>query len=363
MSNRNAAATALLLAALAVGGCSPGGGPIDFPVGMFGVTSTQAAMDLAKAGFDAFQPVGVSGPENPFVQLARREGFLLLVPPAWKPDDKPGCPAFGNVAWYLYDEPDVHGVSRAEMIERHREARLRCPNDPTALVVGDGRRARDYSGISEILMVDWYPVPHLPLESAGDHVRLTARAAQGARTWAVLQAMDWRDFPQRDPSKPKVGRFPTLEEIRFMSYDAVLNGARGVWYFAYSSGHGRDLGQAPGQLRAVEWVARELRSMAPVFGRGREVRLPFDLASGAGYAARCWTFAGRDYLVLARRGSRPSEALPPAVLAPGWRPLFEVRRDVRDLLDERSDGYHLRPYQVLVLESRLKVWRVLGSTS
>jgi hypothetical protein len=51
----------------------------------------------------------------------------------------------------------------------------------------------------------------------------------------------------------------------------------------------------------------------------------------------------------------PGEALEAA-----WRPLFEARRDPRELLTKYEDAYYLKPYQVLVLESRLRPSRLLG---
>jgi len=36
-----------------------------------------------------------------------------------------------------------------------------------------------------------------------------------------------------------------------------------------------------------------------------------------------------------------------------WRPLFETRRYQKELLHEINGTYYLKPYQVLVLESRL----------
>jgi hypothetical protein len=40
--------------------------------------------------------------------------------------------------------------------------------------------------------------------------------------------------------------------------------------------------------------------------------------------------------------------------------LFEARRDPRELLKKHLDAYYLKPYQVLVLESRLRPSRLFG---
>ena len=255
--------------------------------------------------------------------------------------------------------PLGNGVTCDQLAGYQRKVQAWAPGSKTAFVVGDGSKAKNYPGVADVIMVDWYPVPHLPLESAGDHVRMTAEAAGGRKVWAVLQAMDWRDFPQSDPKKKRIGRFPDLAEIRFMSYDAVLNGASGIWYFAYSTAAGSNLSQTPELLFAVSGTARELRAMAPIFARGRPIPLPFEPPT-KGWMARAWTYHGRDYLVLANRTKDRQWKVPEEALLPAWRPLFEVRRDPRELLKKYQDAYYLKPYQVLVLESRLRPKRLLG---
>ena len=52
--------------------------------------------------------------------------------------------------------------------------------------------------------------------------------------------------------------------------------------------------------------------------------------------------------------------VPEEALKATWRPLFEARRDPRELLKKHLDAYYLKPYQVLVLESRLRPKRLFG---
>jgi len=334
--------------------------PEEFPVGFFGVSAPADARALAEQGFDAVQSyAGDAASVALLARAARANGQLLLASADAPMAAGARAADFPGTVWYLADEPDVHGTTVAELAARERAVKAWAPQARTAFVVGDGRRAADFPGVADALMVDWYPVPHLALESAGDMVRLTAAAAGGRKVWAVLQAMDWRDFPQRDPKKKRIGRFPTADEIRFMSYDAVLNGAQGVWYFTYSTATGVDLGQRPEQMAAVADAARELRALAPVFARGREIAPPF-AARPAGPAARAWTYRGRDYVVLAARRTGSDVLFPSEMLAAGWRPLFESRRDPRDLLRRFGASYYLRAHQVLVLESRLSPERLFG---
>lgn len=350
---------AILLAAFFLSACGAPA-PAEFPVGFFGVETAEDAKLLASRGYNAFQSYQTS-PERvkAVADEARRSGALFLASHAEILPSTTAPAAFPGTWWYLQDEPDIHDMDQAAMKAVEKKVLEWSPGSKTAFVVGDGSKAKNYPDVADAIMVDWYPVPHLPLESAGDHVRMTADAAGGRKVWAVLQAMDWREFPQKDPKKKRIGRFPDLAEIRFMSYDAVLNGAQGIWYFVYTLAPGRNLSHTPELLFAVDWVAREMKELAPIFARGRPIPLPFEPPT-KGWMARAWTYHGRDYLILANRTKDRQWKVPPEALKPYWRPLFEVRRDPRELLKEHKGSHYLKPYQVLVLESRLRPKRLLG---
>lgn len=327
--------------------------PMQFPVGFFGVEKAEDARLLAGKGYNAFQSYRTSPEEVLLVaRETQRQGAMLLVSPKALYNTTHTAAEFPDAVWYLQDEPDIHGMDQAALKAVETQALSWAPGAKTAFVVGDGRKSKDYPDVADAIMVDWYPVPHLPLESAGDHVRMTAEAAGGRKVWAVLQAMDWRLFVAPNPRKKPVGRFPETAEIRFMSYDSVLSGAQGIWYFTYTLPDGRTLAQEPSQMSAVDTVAGELRAMAPIFARGRAIPLPFE-APVKGLRARAWTYRGRDYLVLVNRTKDRQWKVPDAALEPRWRPLFEAGRDTRELLKKHMDAYYLRPYQVLVLKSRL----------
>jgi len=347
---------ALLAAAvLLASACGPA--PREFPIGFYGVRTTADARSLSAKGYNGFM---VSAqPEELMMFQREAPGAMLVASPGAVMASTRAAAEFPSVVWYLQDEPDVWGVDLAGMKALEAKATAWAPGAMTAFVVSDGRKAKDYPGVAGAIMVDWYPVPHLPLESAGDHVRMTAEAAGGRKVWAVLQAMDWRDFRHEGINRKGVGRFPTRAEIRFMSYDSVLNGAQGVWYFTYSTAAGSNLSHTPASMSAVDSTAGELRAMAPIFARGRPIPLPFEPPT-KGWLARAWTYRGRDYLVLANRTKDRQWRVPEEALKSYWRPLFETRRDPRELLKSHNGSYYLKPYQVLVLESRIRPKRLLG---
>ncbi len=342
--------TPLLAAALAAA-CAPR--PYDFPVGLYAVSKPEDAARVAHLGFNAVQCYdGEDIAQARAMQKAARaaDEMLLIAPDA---PMKAGASAkdFPGAVWYLQDEPDVSGVSPETLAARDKKVAAWAPGAARAFVVGDADRAKDYPGIGQVLMEDWYPVPHLPLESSGDKVAAAVKAAGGRRVWAVLQAFDWRLSPQHDPNKPRVGRFPTFEEMRFLSYDAVLNGARGLWYFALEPAPDYNLLREPWLMVRLARVSLEMSQMAPIFARGAPEKPPYPPSDDAP-VVRAWRYRGRDYAVLTVRRPGKYKKVPEVMLSGRWRALFAPRRDPRDSLLEHEGGWYLGPYEVLVLESR-----------
>ncbi|MDD5658263.1 MAG: hypothetical protein PHF00_13510, partial [Elusimicrobia bacterium] len=183
-----------VLAAASLCACASGKARPFFPIGIFCVVDAGSLAQLRKDGFNAAQTY-LQAPEflAAFGKAARKAGMRVLANPSELL--AAGAPPAGYppAAWYLYDEPDVNNLSPRDLRALHEKVRAWDRNAATAFVVGDGRMAGPYRDCGDVLMVDWYPVPHLPLESAGEHVRMAVEAAGEKPVWAVLQAMNWKD--------------------------------------------------------------------------------------------------------------------------------------------------------------------------
>ncbi|MFA6003102.1 MAG: hypothetical protein WC881_03450 [Elusimicrobiota bacterium] len=335
-----------------------------FPIGIFHVSDPASLPALRQAGFDAVQTYDRKpGSLTAFGAAARKAKMTVLAHPQEIMAAGAAPKGYPVAAWYLQDEPDVTKTPAAELCALNAKVGAWAPGMARAFVVGDGAKAVMYKDCGDILMVDWYPVPHRPLESAGEHVRMAVEAAGGKPVWAVLQAANWKDYAQRDPKKPRIGRFPSWGEIRFMTYHAILAGAQGIWYFAYTKPDGKVLSQDGADWGALVPVVGELAAMQPIFERGQPACLPFP-PDPDGALAKAWRYLGRDYVIIANPKPRAMKLVPEEMLRMHWRPLFETRRYQKELLAKVGEGYYLRPYQVLVFEgrldpfkSRIKVWK------
>ena len=103
-----------------------------------------------------------------------------------------------------------------------------------------------FNQAADILGCDIYPVPEYlgghsdladrSLASAGSYTTRMQDAAPGKPVWMVLQGFGWSDLEKEPSAESRTkNRRPTLDELRFMAYDTVAHGGRGIlfWGTAY----------------------------------------------------------------------------------------------------------------------------------
>ncbi|MGC9327088.1 MAG: hypothetical protein ACP5I1_05615 [Candidatus Hinthialibacter sp.] len=123
-----------------------------------------------------------------------------------------------------------------------------------------------FGRLADIVGCDIYPVPFGPhvghsdlaernLASVGRFTERMAQSAPGKPVWMVLQGFGWDDLGE-DSSSDERPR-PTLAQTRFMAYDAIVNGARGILYWGTyrvnkDSQLWADLKQTTSELHSIE---------------------------------------------------------------------------------------------------------------
>ena len=147
-------------------------------------------------------------------------------------------PAMG--AWKGVDEPDWGKHPVGPMVRAYRVIKELDPDHPVWVVQaprGTVESMRQYAVACDATGADIYPVGYPPgahsllpnnnISLVGDHTRIMMDVAEGTMpVWMVLQ-IAWSGV-----IKPgKTLRFPTFAEERFMTYQAIVNGARGVVFF------------------------------------------------------------------------------------------------------------------------------------
>ena len=173
--------------------------------------------------------------------------------------------------WKGVDEPALGRVPVAGCVAVFQHLRERDPDHPLAIIEaprgpGSARgttaplsaaAVRPYSVACDIHGVDIYPVSVPPglhaggppvntdISVVGDVTRILARATGRKGIWTTLQIAWSGVFP------PHPVVFPTLQQARFMAYDAIIAGARGLFFFG---GQFKQVMSAADRRRGWNWT-------------------------------------------------------------------------------------------------------------
>ena len=240
-----------------------------FPVGIYGVPSSTDFPEIRSSGFDV-----VVGPAAwDYLGSAGQAGLKVLatLPPPDRRSAGDLCRLDSHPAlwaWYLIDEPDLDSVPPSEVRLSQRRLREAGARKPSALTLYQGYEAMDYGNITDVLIVDRYPIPWLALANFGQHIRM-GRLAIGPDKplFAVIQAFDWTAYPGmlRTPSNL---RPPVYQELRCMAYESVARGANGIFFYEFDGQW--KMRDHPELWQSLKQVVGEIRSREPLF-QGRRL--------------------------------------------------------------------------------------------
>ncbi|MFO7974789.1 MAG: hypothetical protein R6V12_09155 [Candidatus Hydrogenedentota bacterium] len=159
-----------------------------------------------------------------------------------KLDQEPPRPDFG-----LSNAPERAAKMCAGMIQGYEFLKKLDPQHPIWMNHAPRNQLNEltaFNRAADIVGCDIYPVPvfetghsdlaERTLAAVGAYTARMQAAAPGKPVWMVLQGFGWRDLSDNPSPDSEKGRRPTLEETRFMAYDAIVHGARGVLYWGTS---------------------------------------------------------------------------------------------------------------------------------
>lgn len=145
------------------------------------------------------------------------------------------------IAWKGKDEPawGVHPVPPDQVIRVYKIIKAADPDHPVNIGHApkrDWQTRVPYMAGCDITGEDIFPVGYPPgkhsdlpnkgLSVVGDETQRIAKAAGGKPIWMALQ-IAWSGV-----AKPgRTIRFPTFADERYMTYEVIINGARGLNYF------------------------------------------------------------------------------------------------------------------------------------
>lgn len=275
----------------------------------------------------------------------------------------------GLGAWKGADEPEWGKRPVADCVRAYDLLRRLDPNHPLCLIEaprGTVETLRPYNAGCDIVGADIYPIgyppgthsllPNKDISMVGDYTDRMMEVAGGRKpVWMVLQ-IAWSGV-----AKPgKTLRFPTFPEERFMTYEAIIRGARGLLFFG-----GSLLQTMTPEDRALGWnwrfwrrvlrpVVEEIGEHSPLYPAlvAPDSPLPVRVTQGSGVELCVRETGGALYLLACKR-SGPTEQVTfdglPSGLAAG-DVLFEPPRTVRASAGRLTDWF--APHEVHVYRFR-----------
>jgi hypothetical protein len=241
-----------------------------FPIGIYGV-GIEDIPEVKEAGFNSIQAYSSDiGFIRAFVIEAERyqvKAMIKIPNEAWKTDITSFFSRVrsskGVLCWYLEDEPEGRGIPPSYIWRLNKYIHKMDPTHPTSLVLVRSKKAYDYGDGVDILMVDPYPIPLMPITWLSDSIDEARKATFNEKPiWAVIQAFDWSVYPVGE-DKRKWGRNPTFEEERCLTYLAVVHGVKGIFYYTYKGGR-YNIRDYPDHWNDIKRIVRQLNRIYPL---------------------------------------------------------------------------------------------------
>jgi hypothetical protein len=200
------------------------------------IAAERARMDAAVAhGMFCWPRLGNAG-NLPATAGSTEEQILVRLANGLKAHD-------GLGAWKGADEPAWGGVPAAGLTRARTKLRTVDPDHPVVIIQAPLQPVSTltpYRPAFDITGADIYPVgyppgahsdlPNKDISVVGDIAKKMVDAAGSKPIWMTLQ-IAWSGVTPSQERSELVPRFPSLFDERFMAYQAIVNGARGLVFF------------------------------------------------------------------------------------------------------------------------------------
>jgi hypothetical protein len=254
---------------------------------------------------------------------------------------------------WMFDEPELTGYDPALLARVIRTLRALDPGHQAWVNLSpyatDGQ-LQSFGANADVLGLDIYPIPEghygFPNESlsvVGEYTeRAQGAASAGADVWMILQAFGYSDL-----NEGTEGRRPTPDELRFMVYDAVVHGARGVIFFGSHQLRNTIPLDEPVWDVGVRRAARELGIIGPLLLRGEPLN---DVsAQPKSIVARGWRSCDSEILIATNASASPETGL--LCFGDGVRRAYDIFEDRRPTVDrgclhDEFEAYGVHIYRI-----------------
>jgi hypothetical protein len=265
---------------------------------------------------------------------------------------------FGNhpalLGWELTQRPDAKAIHPDIMRALYEILMEVSPSHPVLTALAYPETMAQYARTTDVIIPWELPIPQFPLSFFAETIRKARAVTRDTRPlWALIQATGNSWATDRGLDDQTEGRLPTPAEVRALAYTAILNGANGLMYYAYSleaSTKERNYlitRDAPELWKSLAALNTEIQSLAPIF-TDPAAALPMPDRGDDPVQVKAWR-SGTQTLVIAVNTS-PSLAVTTFTIPESLATDLEVVGESRRLRTDRPGtfGDAFRPYAVHV---------------
>ncbi|MGD9495787.1 MAG: hypothetical protein AB7Y46_05700 [Armatimonadota bacterium] len=286
-----------------------------FPLGIYRVTDQDDLATMAEAGFN-FVITPSRSVSYRYVNQAGEAGLQVAVSsPAldglfWQISIEKfiGHPAL--LGWYGIQLPDTAAVTANVLREAYVNSTSgpypaiaqMDAHHPVLLALRPNSTMAQFATAADVVLAWSEPVPRWPLTMVADAVAMGQRAVDDRKpVWAVIQSAGcgWAD--ERTYVAPEDSRPPTPQEHRAMVYLALMAGADGLAYHAWSLPARGELPSyrmqrdAPELWESILSTNREVALLAPMLLATDPV--PLEAPVGSPLRMAGWEYEGARYVI------------------------------------------------------------------
>ena len=209
-----------------------------FPLGVYVHPADKEVPYLKRLANSPFNCIIECSADKKILDKFHAAGLKAIPKAPWNPKwAGPAARSLRNhpalLAWYVIDETPADRADEKRALQRILEEA--DPDHPTLAVLDLPRNADALMGAFDIVSTDPYPIGRGrgSISRASEYPILCRKRTWGLRPlWQVPQSFSWNWM--RNYGHPEENRYPTCEELRSMTWQAIAGGANGLlWYSAH----------------------------------------------------------------------------------------------------------------------------------
>ncbi|WP_445174133.1 hypothetical protein [Microcoleus sp.] len=252
------------------------------------------------------------------------------------------------LGWSIADDVDNGKLVPQEVLKFHQQAKLADPHHIT-YISGYSNKIKEFGNSADVVAIQSYPIGNGEDEISltYDRVSLTRDAVSpyAKAVYANVQAFAWSNKKQGEPRPIRV---PTFDEVRNMTYQALLAGAKGIIYYTY---HDEDwhLSSYPALWAGMKTLVPEIKAISSLVLNGVLNIIEVGVEK---VVAGMWIDRNQALIMIINRSYDRQEV---SIAIPGdlseIRPIFQNRPATLVLNANRLSGF-LKPLDVVVYKGR-----------